>query len=48
MSLGKPPVQLHELELDCETEPTFVSHAWQQGGLFGGQAPQVLSFWIVP
>lgn len=45
---AKPPVQLHELELDCETEPTFVGHAWQQGGLVGGESPQVLSFGIVP
>ena len=41
-------MQFHKLELNRETEPPFVGHAWQQCGLVKGERPQVLSVWIVP
>lgn len=39
VTLRKSAVQLHKLELDRETEPAFIGHAWQQRSLLSSKSP---------
>jgi hypothetical protein len=52
MTLGKPAVQLHELQLNgkpqATSQPTFVGHTGQQGQFIGRQRPLVLKVDLDP
>ena len=48
MTLGKPAVNLHELELGSKSQPTFVGHTGQQRHFVGRQRPLVLKFDLDP
>jgi|SRR5277367_5519605 len=47
-TLRKPAVQLHELQLNSKAQPTFVSHAGQQGHFVRGQRPVLVKFRLDP